>query len=240
MSDINSIVQQSAKAKTGIIWPGNDNQKTVLKLMSQVSLVSSNVDGTMASKVYMRNKIISMIISLGLPSFFLTFNPTDSYNPIIKILNGEDIDIDRMTKEQVPTYWEQACKVAKNPFLAAKFFDTYMNTIVENLLGKGMNNNKGVFGTYKAHYGTVEAQGQGTLHCHMLLWVEGSLNPQEIKDKVLMDKDKQFLARLLNYIDDTIHTSVPQANKNFSSVNVLSDTAYPTAVRGPLKEDPHY
>lgn len=29
----------------------------------------------------------------------------------------------------------------------------------------------------KAYYGCVEAQGGGTLHCHMLVWVEGGLNP---------------------------------------------------------------
>jgi hypothetical protein len=38
-----------------------------------------------------------------------------------------------------------------------------------------------MLGLIKAYYGCVEAQGYGTLHCYMLVWVEGGLNPTEIK-----------------------------------------------------------
>lgn len=36
---------------------------------------------------------------------------------------------------------------------------------------------EGIFGTVKAYYGCVEAQGRGTLHCHMMVWLEGGLDP---------------------------------------------------------------
>ena len=123
-----------------------------------------------------------MITSLGLPSLYLMVNPTDAYNPIVKIINGDKIDIDNMCKNKIPDYLTQATQVAKNPFLAAKFFDMYMTNFVESLLGKGMEGSQGVYGKYKAHYGTVEAQGRGTLHCHLLLWIEGDLlTPKRLK-----------------------------------------------------------
>ena len=39
MQDINNIVQQSASSKNGILNAGNEHQKTILKLMSQISLI---------------------------------------------------------------------------------------------------------------------------------------------------------------------------------------------------------
>lgn len=43
----------------------------------------------------------------------------------------------------------------------------------------------GALGIVKAYYRTVEAQGRGSLHCHMMVWITGALNPNEIKAKAL-------------------------------------------------------
>ncbi|KAJ4478722.1 hypothetical protein C8J55DRAFT_394325, partial [Lentinula edodes] len=40
----------------------------------------------------------------------------------------------------------------------------------------------GILGVVKGYYGCVEAQGRGTLHCHMMVWLEGSLNPNKIRE----------------------------------------------------------
>ena len=58
------------------------------------------------------------MIEKGMPSFFITINPADVYN----FLGGRDIDLNNILPEQVPNYHEQAILVAKNPFIAAKFF----------------------------------------------------------------------------------------------------------------------
>ena len=52
-----------------------------------------------------------------------------------------------------------------------------------------MNVEGGMLGVVRVHYGCVEAQGQGSLHCYMLIWVEGVLNPNEIWEKVMKDED---------------------------------------------------
>ena len=57
----------------------------------------------------------------GLPSFYITINPADVYNPLVKLLAGLDIDIDNLLSEDVPKYWEQSVLIAKNPAVAAKF-----------------------------------------------------------------------------------------------------------------------
>ena len=47
------------------------------------------------------------------------------------------------------------------------------------------NNEGGILGLVKAYYGCVEAQGRGTLHCHMMIWLEGGLKS---KNELLIKK----------------------------------------------------
>ncbi|KAK0437114.1 uncharacterized protein EV420DRAFT_1623444 [Desarmillaria tabescens] len=88
----------------------------------------------------------------------------------------------------------------------------------------------GVLRLVKAYYGCVEAQGRSTLHCHMLVWLEGSLNPNEIKDRIDRQGDKEFRDRLLSFLDDAISNYIPDIPEN--SVPILSDGYHASAIRG--------
>ena len=188
-------------------------EKKVLELLKQVQAVTSHVPGSASSKLVMRNEIRALMIEKGMPSFYLTINPADVYNPIVKFLAGSEIDIDKLTDKEVPNYRDQSILVAKNPAIAAKFFNLYMKAFISTILAfdsSGRNLEGGILGVVKAYYGCVEAQGRGTLHCHMLIWLEGGLNPTEIKNKILRDNDKDFQDRLLAFLDDTISNCIPR------------------------------
>jgi hypothetical protein len=43
----------------------------------------------------------------GLPSFYITINPADVFNPIVKFLAGAEIDSDALLPEDIPNYWDQ-------------------------------------------------------------------------------------------------------------------------------------
>ncbi|THU76714.1 hypothetical protein K435DRAFT_591017, partial [Dendrothele bispora CBS 962.96] len=92
----------------------------------------------------------------------------------------------------------------------------------------GKNIDGGILGIVKAYYGCVEAQGRGSLHCHLLVWVEGGLNPNDLKDRVL--KDEEFKSRLIDFLEDTISTCVPDDVPDAPSVQ--SSTFHPCSVRG--------
>ncbi|CAF4588032.1 unnamed protein product, partial [Didymodactylos carnosus] len=47
----------------------------------------------------------------------------------------------------------------------------------------------GVLGPIKAHYGTVETQGRGSLHLHILLWLDHNMTPSQLKENI---KDPEF------------------------------------------------
>ena len=66
------------------------------------------------------------------------------------------------------------------------------------------------------------------LHCHMLLWIEGGLNPDEIKEHVLTDNN--FKESLLKYLDSAISTCVP--DDPVPLVTVPSSLYDPCSIRG--------
>ncbi|PPQ80093.1 hypothetical protein CVT24_006535 [Panaeolus cyanescens] len=210
------------------VTANNDEERKVLSLMKQVNAVTSNVPGSAASKVVMRNEIRALMIEKVMPSFFITINPADVYNPIVKFLAGTDIDINNLQPTDVPTYWEQSMLIAKNPFIAAKFFNLYMKAFISTILRydpEHIDVEGGALGLVKAYYGCVEAQGRGTLHCHMMVWLDGALNPNEIKDRILRDGDMDFKDRLIRFLDDSISNSIPpEPDVNMSDFSVPNST----------------
>ena len=216
----------------------DDEEWKVLNLMKEVNTISSHIPGSSASRIAMRNEIRALTMKVGLPSFFITINPADIYNPIVKFLAGEEINLDALLPEQVPNSWEQSILIAKNPVVAARFFDIFVKVFLSTLLGYDPTQKDltgGVLGLVKAHYGCVEAQGRRTLHCHMLIWLEGGLNPNEIRDRVMKNGDVEWGQQLIRYLDDAITNIVPDDPD--PQLSVPSSTHHPCSVRGiDLKE----
>lgn len=218
----------------------NDEEKRVMDLMREVKAIAKNIPCSSASKAVMRNEIRAMMMSLGLPSFYVTINPADVYNPVVKFLAGEDIDVDALTDATRPQYMEQSLLVAKNPVVAAKFFNIYMKAFIKALLGFDPNRKdleEGILGVVKGYYGCVEAQGRGTLHCHMLIWIEGGLNPNEIKQRVLSENEQEFKERLIQFLDDTMSNFVPPPNSNPDDPSTEGPRYHPCTYRRPLDLD---
>ena len=109
-----------------------------------------------------------------------------------------------------------------------------MKAFISSLLAYDPNQQDlegGILGVVNGYYGCVEAQGRGTLHCHMIIWLEGGLNPNEIKDRVLKDGDTKFRDQLIAFLDDTISNFIPD-NPN-SNLMPLSSQYHPCSVRCP-------
>ncbi|THU87487.1 hypothetical protein K435DRAFT_588287, partial [Dendrothele bispora CBS 962.96] len=90
-----------------------------------------------------------------------------------------------------------------------------IRAFVKILLGYDPQNPRkegGLLGKVKAYYGCVEAQGRGSLHCHMLVWLEGGLNLNEIRERVLSQSNSDFTERLIRYLDDVIATDIPEVD----------------------------
>jgi hypothetical protein len=63
---------------------------------------------------------------------------------------------------------EQNLLVAQNPVAVAHFFDLMICMFIKHVPGIGVEHS-GLYGNTAGYYGTVEQQGQLTLHLHMIL-----------------------------------------------------------------------
>ncbi|KAJ7086496.1 hypothetical protein C8R44DRAFT_650865, partial [Mycena epipterygia] len=63
------------------------------------------------------------------------------------------------------------------------------------------------FGRCSAYYGMVEAQGRGTLHCHMLVWIEGNPTPQNLRDR--MSTEPAFKNDMFRWLESIIKCELP-------------------------------
>lgn len=236
---VDAVTERVAKGDTRTA--NTEEEQSVLILMNEVKMITRHVSGSGASKVAQRNEIKSLMMTCGMPSFFLTINPADVYNPIVKFLAGSDIDVDCLLPEEVPSYWEQSILIARNPIVAASFFDLVMKSFFRHILGFGSADDHiaaygGILGRPKTYYGCVEAQGRGTLHCHMLVWIRGALNPNEIRDRVVADPNCDFVKDLVSMLEDTISTSMPILPDGFEE----EPEFHPCATRGIALSSPDY
>lgn len=71
-----------------------------------------------------------------------------------------------------------------------------------------------LFGKVSAYYGMVEAQGKGTLHLHLLIWLEGHLSPQELRDK--MEVDETFKKNMFDWLESIIKCELPSTKEPIS------------------------
>ena len=110
----------------------------------------------------MLTQLKSSVIRHGSPTIFLTLNPAERHSPLALYYAGQQIDIDSFFPENYSSSARLELML-KNPLAVVEYFHTTVNIIINTLL-KG-----GIFGELAHHYGTIEYQGRGTPHTHLLV-----------------------------------------------------------------------
>jgi hypothetical protein len=182
---------------------------TMISLRRAVNTIWAKVIGTDESRIQICSLIWGMCVKKNPPSLWLTINLADTQDPIALVLCGEEIDLDHFSSIDHCT---NAAAVAADPFASAAFFHLMINAVLEHLLGiKGFGRNqclareKGIFGFVDSFIGTVEAQGRGTLHLHMLLWLQGSVPSSQMKALL---QDDVFRERVKTFIAANVHADI--------------------------------
>ncbi|THG93269.1 hypothetical protein EW026_g7927 [Hermanssonia centrifuga] len=154
------------------------------------------------SRYCLRSEIWSTSIALGPPALWSTINLNDSHDPLAQAFCGEQINLDDFIATMGPDKEQRARNIAGDPYGAGKFFHFTLNAILETLLQVKVSkyqvkSDVGIFGKVSAYFGTVEAQGRGTLHLHMLIWLKNAPSSDELlellKSEVFRDKMRAFI-----------------------------------------------
>ena len=142
---------------------------------------------------------------------WVTINPADTHNPIAQVFAGVEIDLDNFCNTAGPNNNQRATNVAGDPFSSAKYFHFIVKCVLEIMFGitkksSGHIDRKiGIFGKVQSYIGTVEAQGRGTLHLHMLLWLKDAPCASEMKTAL---KSQKFRDKLVAFIKNSIRASI--------------------------------
>jgi hypothetical protein len=185
----------------------------VKALRQHLRAVRSKISGTDESRLSMRSKVWSTCVVFNPPSLWITINPSDQ-DPIAQVITGSNIDLDKFIATAGPDADERGRNIASDPFASAKFFHFMISTLLDVIFGIrkskfGIVRRPGAFRTIQAYIGTVEAQGHGTLHLHMLIWLKGA-PPASVMQAAL--KNEQFRIRVTDYIKSTIRADIDDKN----------------------------
>lgn len=186
------------------------NNSRISSLLKQIKTVGGNVMGSACSRAALRNKIHALIFNQGLPSIFMTINPADIHSRVALYFAGVDLDLDKILPSKIPSTYERAQIIASHPVATARFFNVLITSILKCMVEKG------VLGPIKAYFGTVENQGRGSLHLHILLWIDHDLTPVQLKELV---RDEEFRNGLLSYLEDIIKQDLSNFNSDLTGVN---------------------
>ena len=183
----------------------------VLLLRKHVHAGMGRVMGSNQSRYQLRSQIWSTSLRKGPPSLWITVNPSDIHDPIVQVLAGEEINLDGFVATEGPDKDTRAKNVADDPYAASMFFHFIIGAMLEKLFGikvtpYQVQTSMGVLGRLAAYFGTVESQGRGTLHFHLLVWLCHTPSADELCN---LFKDAEFRHRVVAYIKANIRAYLP-------------------------------
>ena len=181
--------------------PSNRKEKKAMKVLDRLKLVAKHLRGSSGYKVCRRNEIRALMKKFSTPALFITINPADVYHLLLGVLGGREL-----AEWQSMDRHQKAVFVARNPGPAAQFFDAMIKAFLDIIVRHGKEGG-GLFGECETFYGMVEAQGRGTLHCHLLLWIKGNPSPQELRDR--LTGEDGFRLRMFDWIESIIKCELP-------------------------------
>ncbi|CAF3882860.1 unnamed protein product [Adineta steineri] len=202
----------------------SESNSALNKLLNHIKTIGGRVMGSAYSRTALRTRIHSLIYNQCLPNIFLTLNPADIHSPIALYFAGVKLNLDNIQMEQLLNTYKRAEIIASHPVATAKFFHLLITNIVETIIVDG------VLGPIKAYFGTVESQGRGSLHLHLLIWLDHDMKPADMKEQV---QNSTFREKLKAYLEDIIKEDLDEfkdkyvfensdASRSFNSPTQLS------------------
>jgi hypothetical protein len=189
-----SISNRMADGET--VKPTTEDERSCFQLIRDLDHINGKVSGSVTSKKYMRNEIWSLIAYMGAPIWYITLSPADNKHPVCLYFADDDESFNiNLSRTEDARYR----LIANNPVAGARFFHFMVEMFIKHVLGY-RGKRRGVYGDTSAFYGTVEQQGRLTLHLHMLLWISGTLSPDETRRRIL-DPTSKFRQQLVEYLE---------------------------------------
>ncbi|CAK0863360.1 unnamed protein product [Prorocentrum cordatum] len=225
--------QTGGKATLHGILKDKDTPNEVRKAFATLGQATASQVGSDGHRRELRGEGEAYTLRFGPPVQFVTPNLADTKQPLILIVQGEEYAFDNdLTEAEQVTFSEMSQRIAADPVGQAVVFELMMRLFFVHVLGlrpETVGWRRGevrkasehwvsdgvaadlmgvptVFGPLAAAFGPVEAQGRGSLHPHILIWLlQGQL-------RVLLDMlqrdEARFQERLNLWMRQVVQAAV--------------------------------
>ncbi|KAJ7103451.1 hypothetical protein B0H15DRAFT_919234 [Mycena belliarum] len=163
----------------------------------------ARVQGTDESRISIRSQVWGTNLRFNPATVWATWNMSDTGDPMAQVLVGEEINMDDFIATSGPNRDKRASNIAGDPYAAAEFFHTNVLIILEEMLGikvvkrGSIQRKEGILGFINAYIATVEAQARGTLHIHILFWVDGAPTAAVMREALQSAAFREKMARFI-------------------------------------------
>ena len=166
--------------------------------LNMMQMASAHVLGTDGHRRLCRHEGNAYTVLFGPPLIFCTPNVADGKQCLLLVAQNEKVFLDYTLDEQdvIPKYRDMMVRLAKDPVGQTQVFHLIMRLFFQHVLGvrpeciesrRGAKRSNprewctdgmaasactpGLFGPIAAFRGEIEAQGRGSLHPHILVWL---------------------------------------------------------------------
>jgi hypothetical protein len=181
--------------------------------MDTFKLVVGAMPYSDASRKRDRANIRSTNYFYGPFAFYMTISPADTYGWLSFAFAGGEFDLnyDDLPPGFDDRTFRNKLAAASNSVGLAQFFHAIMTIVLDALDPTrlpGESDMDGILGKINAYYGAVEGQNRGTLHCHLVVWLDQCPSPGELHAK--LRENKELRRRLKDYLDEVIKRDLSQ------------------------------
>ena len=217
--------QSNGKTTLHGILKDKDTPNEVRKAFATLGQATASLVGSDGHRRELRGEGEAYTLRFGPPVQFVTPNLADTKQPLILIVQGETLSFDNalnaLTGAEQVTFSQMSQRVAGDPVAQAVVFELMMRLFFVHVLGlraetvgwrRGAIRKSSrhwvsdgvaadlmgvptVFGPIAAAFGPVEAQGRGSLHPHILIWLLQAQLPALLD---MLQRDKACFQERLN------------------------------------------
>ena len=234
---------------------------------------SANVVGTDGHRRHCRHEGWAYMEMFGPPLIFLTPNIADTQHPLLLVIQGETVDLGAVAADMpdtLPKYRDMMRRLAQDPVAQTLQFEFLMRLFLQHVLNvrpetldrrrggvrafarewcsdgaAAASTGAGMLGPVAAFRGEIEAQGRGSLHPHVLVWLLcGHLDVMGQLADLLKHKKAELQLRLKHFMQMVVasfeslsHASVQAAPRLFDGSSVSKPIGISQVARNLSKYD---
>ncbi|NQY51600.1 MAG: hypothetical protein HRT91_02775, partial [Piscirickettsiaceae bacterium] len=200
----------------------------IKKLLKCLRTFGGRVPGSQYERQRCKYEIQGLIYHIGMSHIFVTWNPADTHSTMVVHFGDQTIELFSYDDIEgiVPNARVRAALVADDPTSVAEFFHKLIRAAMHHIFGWIFTNEgatmyltiESTFGAVRSLYGTIESQGRGSLHLHLLAWLYNTddietLTLKLVSDPVYKARFQQWMLRMItaNLPSDDVDTpELPQ------------------------------